>query len=132
MPVKKNNVSKSYNKLIGRITGVMTEEAVTKIAIVGQANAAQLTPIDTSNLINSQFRNIRREGDGWTATVGYTAAYAFFVHEAKGVLLGAGVSRGKGRGNVWDPGAEPQFLRKGFERDGATEIQQIIKRSYKL
>ena len=132
MPIKKNNVSKSYNKLIGKIAGVTSEKAVTEIAIVGQANAAAITPDDTSNLINSKFRTTKKTSTGWMATVGYTAEYAFFVHEAKGVLLGAGVSRGKGRGNVWDPGAEPQFLRKGFERDGAAEIQQIIKRSYKL
>lgn len=132
MPVK-NNVGKSYKKLVGKIAGDLTEDVVTKISAVGLANALSLTPNDTGNLINSQFRDVKQTSNGWSAKVGFTANYAYYVHEAKGVLLGTNTPRGKGRsGNVWDPDAEPQFLVKGFERDGAEEIQQIIKRGYKL
>ena len=131
MPVT-NNVTSNYNQLLSRISGPMTKTTVTKIAIVGQSNAAQLTPIDTSNLINSQYRSVARNFTGWTAKIGYTANYAAFVHNAAGTLLGTNTPRSSGGGNAWDPGAEPEFLKKGFQRDGAAEIQLIISRSYNL
>ncbi len=133
MPITKNTAVSGYKKLIGRISGAMSEDAVTKIAIIGQSNAAAITPVDTSNLLNSQFRNVQATALGWSASVGYTANYALYVHQAPGTLLGTGTPRGKGsRGNVWDTGAEPQFLRKGFERDGADEIQRILAAEYRL
>lgn len=132
MPITKNTALSEYKKLVGRISGAMTEEAVTKIAIVGQSNAAALTPIDFGNLINSQFREVRATATGWEASVGYTADYALYVHEAPGALLGTNTPRGKNRGNVWSPDAEPQFLVKGFERDGAQEIQRILATEYKI
>jgi hypothetical protein len=36
------------------------------------------------------------------------------------------------KGNYWDPDGEPDFLRKGFERDGLNEIKAIIKQGYKV
>lgn len=148
MPVK-NNVSKNYNNLVSKISGPISKRCMTEITIVGQANAAALTPILDGNLINSQYRKVNKTVEGWEGKVGYTANYAAAVHGMSGKLKGkprssvksftahAGTSRestafGSDEGNFWDPDAEPQFLRKGFERDGAEEIQQIIKRSYKL
>ena len=54
--------------------------------------------------------------------VGYTAAYALYVHEAPGVLKGKlrgakrGSKRGTYRGRFWDPQgrAIPKFLEKPF------------------
>ena len=133
MPITKNTAAKGYKKLIGQIRGATTEQAVTKISIVGQANASSLTPADTNNLRNSQFRNVQATATGWSASVGYTANYALYVHEAKGTLLGTATPRGKAsRGNVWDPGAEPEFLRKGFEREGRQEIERILTVEYRI
>ena len=135
MPITRNTVSDGYKKLVGRIGGAMTESAVTKISIAGQSNAAAITPIDTSALINSQFREIVRTATGWSGSVGYTANYAFRVHQASGYLLGTSTPRDPedpSRGNVWDPGAEPQFLKKGFERDGKEEIEAILAREYSV
>lgn len=136
MPVKgADKVRENYKSLVGKISGQITEEAMTRILIVGQSNAANLTPTDTSNLINSQFREVRRVGDRTIGTVGYTASYAIYVHEAKGVLLGTGTPRNSsdpGRGNVWDPNGAPEFLLKGFERDGMEEIKKIIREAYRV
>ena len=137
------DVKRNMRKIVGKITGTMTEKAVTKILIAGQAASDAITPIDSGNLINSKFREVKRTTTGYRGTTGYTAEYAKWVHEMSGKLKGQprahfGKTRegvefggGTGVGNYWDPNAEPKFLKKGFERDAADEIQQIIKSSYK-
>lgn len=54
---------------------------MTQAIILGASEAAVLTPIDTSNLLNSQFRNVRADGSRIVGTVGYTAEYASIVHD---------------------------------------------------
>jgi hypothetical protein len=49
--------------------------------LIGSAQAALYTPIDTSTLINSQFREITANGVRVTGRVGYTANYAVFAHD---------------------------------------------------
>lgn len=111
--------------------------AITAGAMVGQAYAQMLTPIDTSNLINTQYRRLKHTTKGWRAAVGYTAAYAAAVHEASGKLKGQPradyqhIFGGTGVGNFWDPDAEPGFLRKGFD-DHRPEIEKAIKRGLRL
>lgn len=77
---------------------------VTQALILGSSEAAVLTPIDTSNLLNSQFRLIEQRGSEVVGTVGYTAEYALPVHDpaVKQVFHRAS--------------AEKEFLSKGFER----------------
>lgn len=41
------------------------------------------TPIDTSTLINSQFRETKVNGTRITGRVGYSASYAVYVHDPK-------------------------------------------------
>lgn len=125
------------------IVGNRARRAITAGAMVGQAYAAMLTPIDTSNLINSQFRRISNTAKGWRATIGYTAAYAAAVHEMKGTLKGQprrhfgktkeGVAFGGGTGNgrYWDPDAEPQFLRKGVENH-RDDVDRAVRRELSL
>lgn len=128
MPIKRNNIRQHYKQFTQEVWSA-SEDAVTKIMIIGQAHAASLTPIDTSNLINSAYREITTSGGKVIGAVGYTANYAGYVHDAPGKLLGTNTPRSSsdiGRGNVWDPDAEPEFLVKGFEREGADEIRQII------
>lgn len=120
------------------IRGPMTERCITEILVVGGGHADLLTPVAFSNLINSRFRKVERVGDGWRGTYGYTAAYAAAVHEAPGKLKGTNTPRRPATtGKVWDGlrgpnGAEPEFLRKGFERDGLEEIKATIKRNMQL
>lgn len=93
--------------------------------------ATLMTPVDTSNLINSQYRIVKNEGRRVVAAIGYTARYAAAVHEKPGTLRGAGVMRPSGRGAFWSPDAEPQFLSKAGD-DNLSEIDQAVERAMKL
>lgn len=105
--------------------------------------ATLMTPVDTSNLINSQYRIVKNTGTKVIAAIGYTAKYAAAVHEMSGKLMGQpradfGVTRdgvtfggGTGRGNYWDPDAEPKFLSKAGN-DNLAEIDQAVERAMKL
>ncbi|CNI69166.1 Uncharacterised protein [Yersinia frederiksenii] len=145
MPVKGlDEVRKNVNKLFAKISGPVTEDVVTEILITGLAYASAITPRDTALLVNSQFKILTKIDSGWLGKVGFVAEYADFVHEASGKLKGQPrssvksfeTSSGKtafasNEGNFWDPYGEPQFLKKGFERDGKEEIKNIIIRGYK-
>lgn len=136
-----SDVRKNLAALGKRITGPMSQQTVTEALVIGGMYADLLTPIDTGNLLRSRFREITRAGNGeWIGKYGYTAAYAAAVHGASGKLKGqprahfgktsAGQEFGGGTqvGNYWDPDAEPEFLTKGFERDGLDAIKAAIVR----
>src|SRR5690606_1839482 len=139
MPAKgMTQVKSNLTKLFETIAGPMTEKTVTEVISIGGLYADLLTPIDTSNLINSRYRSVTRTAEGWTGKYGYTAKDAAAVHGMSGKLKGQprehfgmtsnrsefgpkkpeAFGGGTGVGNYWDPDAEPEFLRKGFERDG--------------
>lgn len=111
------------------IRGPRTREAVHVILSQGAGIASTMTPIETSNLINSQTEP--RLGDtptGVNGVVAYTAEYAAAVHDAPGTLKGQ--DRETGVGQYWDPAGEPQFLSKGFE-EVKPAIPAILRRIYK-
>lgn len=127
MPVRGlEQAIKRTNELSREIAEVRAERGVTAALITGQAFASMLTPVDTSFLINSQYRTVKTEKGRVIGAVGYTALYAAAVHEMSGNLKGQprghfgktkdGVEFGGGTGNgrYWDPSAEPGFLTKGF------------------
>lgn len=131
MPVKGiDQVKRKYDAMIGKITGQLSERTVTQVLIIGQGHAHTMTPVDTSNLVNSQYRRVTPTDSGVIGMVGYTANYASAVHWAAGTLKGK--PRPDGKGVYWGPDGEPQFLRKGFEENGKAEIQQAIKRGMKI
>lgn len=127
-----DKVRSNFRKRIGAIRGGMTEKTVTKILIVAEGYASAMTPVATSNLINSQYRDVRMTVNGdYIGELGYGADYALYVHDAPGVLLGTDTPRSPARlGVVWGPDAEPEFLTKAFERDGMRDIEAIIKGGY--
>jgi len=129
-------VREKLRKELANISGNLTERALLEVLITASGFAATMTPIDTGNLIGSQFRRVETSGTKVTGTMGYTAAYAAAVHDKKGTLLGTKTPRSKSdksRGNVWDPGAEPEFLRKAFEDDDArADIDAVIRRNMTL
>ena len=144
MPTKGIRRAKLDTELIvGKITGALTESAVTAASIIGQAAASIMTPVDTSTLINSQIRRVEKTDNGWRGSVIYTAAYAAAVHESSGKLKGQprehfgktkeGVEFGGGTGvgKYWDPSGEPQFLKKGFE-DNMAAIREVIKQEHQI
>lgn len=137
----RSDVRKNLKALTTKIVGPKLQYAVTQALVIGGMYADLLTPIDTGNLLRSRFREVKPEGNGWVGQYGYTAAYAAAVHGMSGKLKGqpradfgktrAGQSFGGGTGvgNYWDPQAEPEFLTKGFERDGLQAIRMVIKKS---
>lgn len=78
--------------------------AMTQMLVIGAAEAAVLTPIDTSNLLNSQYRSVRKDGNRIVGTVGYTADYALPVHDPSNPQ------------NFRRATARKEFLRLGMER----------------
>lgn len=136
----KGNVRKNLKKLVDKITGPMSEKTLTTALVIGGMYADMITPMDTGNLLRSRFREVEKSGNGWVGRYGYTASYAAAVHGMSGKLKGQpradfGTTRagqafggGTGVGNYWDPKGEPEFLTKGFERDGLAAIRQVIKK----
>lgn len=130
MPVKGiERVKRNYRVAVKKIATGTTERAVYEILSSGGAMAATMTPIDTSNLVNSQYApQIDVQQRKVAGHIGYTAEYAAQVHEAPGTL--AGRPRENGNGDYWDPNAEPGFLTKGFD-EIKPSIPAILKRNYK-
>ncbi|HDL7930312.1 TPA: HK97 gp10 family phage protein [Yersinia enterocolitica] len=109
----------NLDRLIGDIQGRKAVRAITKAIIIGASQAALYTPIDTSTLINSQFRDINVNGTRLTGRVGYSANYAMYVHDpnVKQVFRRAT--------------AEKEFLTKGFA-DSKQAIEKAIMEEMKL
>ncbi len=129
--IKKNTISINTKKMIANIERV-TGDTVNRVLITGLSYAASVTPRDTSNLINSQFKTISETKGGAIGQAGYRATYALSVHSKTSEILRGQPRPRAGAGNYWNPDAESEFLLKGFERDGKEEIEYIIKEAYKV
>jgi hypothetical protein len=108
-----NRFPQFVDNVQNRAAGVMTQALM-----LGASDAVSLTPRDSSNLINGQYKDVQRDGTQIRGRVGYVAEYAAAVHAAKGKLKGQKRPKreGKDRGVFWGPSGEPHFLAKGFER----------------
>ena len=96
-------ITNNLPQFVGRVQK-QAARSMTQALILGASEAASMTPIDTSVLINSQFRDIKAEAGRIVGTVGYTAAYALAVHDPANPQ------------NFRRAGAEKEFLKKGFEQ----------------
>ena len=86
---------------------------VTQALIIGASEASVMTPVDTSTLLNSQFRSVAKEGSKIVGTVGYTAEYAKHVHDPN--------VKQKFRRST----ARKEFLKLGFE-EAEPNIRAVI------
>jgi hypothetical protein len=91
---------------------------MSKALILGASEASVLTPIDTSTLLNSQYRKVEADGSRIVGTVGYTAEYARAVHDPDNAQTFRRAS------------AEKEFLKRGFE-NAEPNIRAVIKGSLK-
>ena len=91
---------------------------VTQALILGASEASVMTPVDTSTLLNSQFRSVEKDGSKIVGTVGYTAEYAKYVHDPN-------VKQRFRRST-----AKKEFLKKGFE-ESEPNIRAVIAGSIK-
>lgn len=92
--------------------------AMTKALVLGASEASVMTPIDTSTLLNSQYRNVESDGPRIIGTVGYTAEYALPVHDPYNPQ------------KFRRPTALKEFLRLGFE-NAEPNIRAVILGSIK-
>lgn len=105
----------NLNKLISDINGRKVVRALQSAMIIGSSQAALYTPIDTSTLLNSQYREIAINGVLVTGRVGYSADYAMLVHDPNV------------KQNFRRPTAKKEFLSKGFE-DTRSQIDAVVKK----
>lgn len=107
------------NAIIGDIQGRKAVRALQSAMIIGGSQSALYTPIDTSTLINSQFRELVVNGSRLTGRVGYSANYAAYVHDPA-------VKQTFRRAT-----AKKEFLKEGFE-ETRSQIDAVIKREMSL
>lgn len=103
----------NLSRIVDEISSQKIVTAITSASIIIATEAASMTPIDTSTLINSQYRSIDVNGTRVTSRIGYSASYALYVHNARGKLKGQ--PRANGNGAYWGPNGEPKFLDKAVE-----------------
>lgn len=126
-------VQARFREVMQRARGPMSEQAVTKVLITAEGFSASMTPVATSNLINSAYRTVWRSAGGWAGQLGYGANYAVYVHSAPGTLLGTQTPRSPSRlGFVWGPNGEPGFLEKGADITVRDHLDIILRASYTL
>ncbi|MBS0854947.1 MULTISPECIES: HK97 gp10 family phage protein [unclassified Tatumella] len=116
---------KGLDALVNDIQGRRAPRAAMAALDVIGLEAATITPVETSTLINSQFREVMVNGTLVTGRVGYSANYAVYVHNAPGKLKGR--PRSSGDGNYWDTNGEPRFLTVGAERTEETVAAVVHK-----
>lgn len=109
----------NLDRIIKDVQGRKVVRAIQSAMLIGSAQASLYTPIDTSTLINSQFREITANGVRVTGRVGYTANYAVFVHDPE-------VKQTFRRAS-----AQKEFLTKGFE-DTRSQIDAAVKKELSL
>lgn len=122
MAIKIKGVRKAQqnlNKLIDDIQGRKVVRALQSALIIGSSQAALYTPIDTSTLINSQYRELDVNGTRVTGRVGYSANYAVYVHDPN-------IPQNFRRAT-----AQKEFLTKGFE-DTRELIDRTIRKELSL
>lgn len=114
-----SQAKKNLDALIGNIQGRKAVRAIQSALLIGGAQAAIYTPIDTSTLMNSQFRDISVRGNRLTGRVGYSANYAVYVHDPN-------VPQTFRRAT-----AQKEFLTKGFE-DSKEQIDRVVYKEMSL
>ena len=130
-------VRANIKRELGRNVNEKAARAMNVAGSIIGGYATLMTPVDTSTLVNSQYRRVIVEGSTVIAAIGYTAKYAKWVHNSPGTLKGQprahfGKTRagqefggGSGKGNYWSPNAEPQFLTKAGD-DNKAEIDTAV------
>lgn len=92
---------------------------ISQALILGASEASVLTPIDTSTLLNSQYRKVEPDGTRIVGTVGYTAEYALPVHDPDNKQTFRRAS------------AEKEFLKHGME-NAEPAIRGVITGAIKV
>lgn len=125
-----NQVLKNLNKEIKQIEGD-TRAGLSKSGLFIKSEAVERAPVEFGNLRNSAFSQLSSMSfrGNQSVTIGFTADYAAYVHEAPMKLKGqprakrSGIKAGSG---VYWQGGENKFLEKAVKLN-IREIVDIIK-----
>lgn len=74
-----NTIRRNINALTQDMTGRRVPRAMSAALHEAGLVAAIYTPVDTSTLINSQYREVTTNGTRVTGRIGYSANYAIYV-----------------------------------------------------
>ena len=99
----KPRITNNLPQFVGRVQ-IQAARGMNQALILGASEAASMTPRDTSNLINSEFKHIEAQAGRIVGTVGYSAEYALPVHDPANPQ------------NFRRASAQKEFLKKGFEQ----------------
>jgi len=113
------SVTRNMNRIINDIQGRKIVRALQSALLIGGARAALYTPIDTSALLNSQFREIISNGAIITGRLGYSTNYAVYVHDP--------ANPQRFRRST----AKKEFLTAGFEEERSA-IDAVVTRELSL
>lgn len=98
--------------------------ALTKVGLRVKADSVKNAPADTGNLRGSAYHDVRDD----SVFVGFTAAYAPFVHEnLEQKLKGQPRTSGTGKGRYWDSGG-PKFLSRAVQSNRRWIVEQFSRR----
>lgn len=111
----RGNARRQLKSMVEDITTLRVRRAMAQALIIGSTRAASYTPIDTSTLINSQYREITQNGTRITGRVGYSANYAAYVADPN-IPQRFRLST-----------AKKEFLTKGFD-DEWPQIEDVFRR----
>ena len=95
-----------------------TTKGMAKATLLVKNKSQEICPVDTGNLINSAFTDVELKGSKVVGTIGYTAAYAPFVHE----MTDAKFKK---------PKAKAKFLEDPL-KENTQEILKILKDNIKI
>ena len=114
-----DNVLKNLNKEITDIEGLSMKGLIRAAIIIRRDmdKTSPLIPIDEGNLRGSWFTDQRKYAKGMELRMGFTAEYAWYVHE----MIGANYKR---------PGAGAKFFEASLKRN-AGKILDVIKEEAK-
>jgi hypothetical protein len=104
------------------------ERGLKKAGLFLQRESQKLVPVDFGNLKASAFTRAEGKGFDTAVSVGYTAGYALYVHEAVGMVLKGQARSAPSKGRYWDPQgrAQAKFLEEPARRL-APDLTRIVQ-----
>ncbi len=123
---------KTINNLNKKIIAVknVTIDGLLAGGLMIQRDAQQHVPVEKGVLRASAYTRKTREGLSPLVEVGFTAAYAPYVHENL-AMKWRGQPRRSGKGVYWGPQGEARFLSNAVERQTDAVVDVIRRRAEK-
>lgn len=118
-----NKVVKNLNTEIDAIKG-RSIKGLLRAGLMVQARSQKRVPVEYGKLRSSAYTR-KSQASANTVEIGYSAAYALFVHENMEAKW-KGQPRKSGIGVYWGPHGEPKFLERPLY-ESKPEIINIIK-----